>query len=526
MGFGTKARRCIVAIMCALTVVSGIGEVVMNLGNVAIVHSIEPGWKPDDLYHYRDVPIDRTALEKGRALLDLAERLRASRPIIQWAKGRTALLGGDYQAAANVLTLDTPDLKRNPVLYLDTLTAYKFTGADDSVIALYDLTPPEVHAVISDTVALAYVRSAQTLLNSEQPDQATVDLQSALNIRPIDLYAQYQLWWLAADGSAEKARFGREIADFSAEAVSVRDVGLLRMVFDVFPALLHDGLWERARGHNMIAYWVWQQPDSLELESLVNSLIANDPQDATWCFYLGELYDRRGQREQAEAYYQRAARQSAEGLLIEQRLAKSSLLLADDEDQLRGRVARLLGLPIVNISLGADMVSDPFVVKSGQLADGWKLAVNQSAFYWQYAAGQDTFDQLNSLRITDLWWPFGKHETGTDPFAQYETSVNLPSNSGFLISIWYRIDGPSTASGQIFLGTVTDTFAFINLPNYDGRWTQLTVIGSASTENEATLMLRNLSAASIWFYHVTIRPIDLGILAARCRKEICVQFSQ
>ena len=313
---------------------------------------------------------------------------------------------------------------------------------------------------------------------------------------------------------------------FPAEAVSDREPGLLDLVFEIFPVLASDDLWGGVRSQNVAAYWVWQIPETQSLEVLLHSMVDRFPDEGNWAYYLGELYDRRGQREQAETYYQRAIALSADGLPIERRQAGSSSHLADDEDQLRGRVASLLGLRTTQVDLGANAVSDPFVLNDGRLAADWSLAVNHSTSYWQYAGEQDAFEQLGSMRITDLWWPLGNHETGTDPFAQFETSIALPSGTNMMISIWYRVDSSSTAKGQVFLGTEANAFAFVDLPNYDGRLTQMIAIGAAPKAGKQRLILRNLGAASIWFNKVEVRPIDVGGLATRCRKEICTQFFQ
>lgn len=562
MDFRTKIWRYAIAVVFAFVLVSGIGQVVMSLGNVAIVHAIEPGgWQPYDLYHYRDVPVDRTALEEGRALLGLAERLGAKHSTIQWTKGRAALLGDDFQTAASDLMSDASDLKRNPIRYLDTLTAYSFSGADSSVIALYDrIAPPEMHAVISDTVALAYIRSAQALLNSNQIDQAKVDLQLALNLRPGDLYTLYQLWRLAANGSAEKLRLAREIAHFPAEAVSVRDADLVKMVFDVFPNLIADGLWEQTRGKNMIAYWVWQEPNLSELRSLLTNLMAADSHNATWSFYLGEIYDRLGLTREAVVKYLQAVDLGQAGQLALDRLGRLRDVSTPIPEQAAVEnqqtidtkvVAQMAGVPIEAVSIGRSLLqSDPFnslpvppnnhsvqnLVEGDTFrtfgagpAQGWYWSVPNTAA-WQFVSGRDPFERPGSVRITNLWWPEYAAQTTISPSASLISAQFTVPQGWALASMWYRVQSEGQGVGAIFVGNNDPaarlTQTVIQLPDTQGQWKRVMILGHMQEDQKMQAVLTNQGAANVWFQQVEVRPVTLPVSIGRCADQPCVMFDQ
>jgi len=561
MSIGAKAQRYLAAMIVALTLLSGLGELAMNLGNVAVVHSIEPGWMPHDLYHYRAASVDKAVLRNGRALLDLAERLRASRSVIQWAKGRAALLDSDYQMAATILTLDAPDLYRNSVLYLDTLTALSLNGTDDSVIVLHDLiAPPEVHAVISDTVALAYIRSAHALLNNEQPEQARVDLQLALKIRSIDLYAQYHLWRLAENGGTEKVGFAHGISSFTTEAVSVRDAGLLEMVFDVFPKLMTDGLWQRTRCHNLIAYWVWQQPDSAELMSLVNLLIAEDPNDAVWRFYLGEIYDRQGLAQEALADYQQAADIDQANQLPQERLSRLSVVSAsapspaapDQRTVDAGLIASMAGVAVDKVIVGDDLLqSDPFsalplsstdiypvqdLVEGDTfrtfgvgLAQGWYWSITNDTAR-RFVTGRDPFERPGSVRITNLWWPEDARREAIDPSSSLVSARFDVSPEWVMASTWFRVEAVGHGIGEFFVGgnasdaRLTQTAS--QLPDTNGQWKRIIILGRMHDSQEMQAVLTNRGAANIWFQQVQVRSITLMAPTDKCADQPCVMFVQ
>jgi tetratricopeptide (TPR) repeat protein len=130
-------------------------------------------------------------------------------------------------------------------------------------------------------------------------------LERARWLRPSDLYANYHLWQSAVQaGDGESAQVYREtLTDFSLEAISPADERLLDFAVQVIPALMEEGLWSWQKTLYTVAFLVSRHHQVDSVEELLRQLIGRYPTEPEWYFYLGELYQRRGECEQADALY-------------------------------------------------------------------------------------------------------------------------------------------------------------------------------------------------------------------------------
>jgi tetratricopeptide (TPR) repeat protein len=149
--------------------------------------------------------------------------------------------------------------------------------------------------VISDTVTLAYLE-----LGNEEA------LNKAIELRPGDLYANYQLWANAQENgdTSAAATYRKMLIHFPPEALDPTDERLLSYAVRMIPELLDVGLWDKEKMLNVISYLVWQHNTSESLGYLLEDLISRDPNEPTWSFYLAELYHRQEQFDRARAVYQ------------------------------------------------------------------------------------------------------------------------------------------------------------------------------------------------------------------------------
>ena len=224
----------------------------------------------------------------------------------RWALGRAALAAGDVETAADALGPLVGRVGHNPLLYYDVLIALSYSGRPGEVVALYESTPPpRPTQVISDAVALAYL---DLMTGGQGSGETRRGLEQAQELRPGDLYANYNLWKQAREaGDVETAAACSEtLTYFLLEAVHPADERLLDYAAEVIPALLEDGLWDRDKTLNVISFLVWQHNAAPGVERLLEQLIERYPSEPDWPFYLAELYRRRGDLERAEAAYRQA----------------------------------------------------------------------------------------------------------------------------------------------------------------------------------------------------------------------------
>jgi tetratricopeptide (TPR) repeat protein len=91
---------------------------------------------------------------------------------------------------------------------------------------------------------------------------------------------------------------------FPPEALDPTDKRLLSYAVRMIPELLDVGLWDKEKTLNVSSYLIWQHSTSESVGYLLEDLIARDPNEPIWSFYLAELYHRQEQFDRAKAVYQ------------------------------------------------------------------------------------------------------------------------------------------------------------------------------------------------------------------------------
>ncbi len=503
-------------------------------------------------------------LEQALQNLAQAAALDANNFAAQWARGRAALALGDATAATKILDPLASYRYKNALLYQDLLSAFNYTKPDQT-IALYEASPSfQLSRVVSDTVALAYLDRAQ-FATREKTDA----LLRARTLRPSDLYVNYHLWTCAtaAGNEEEAAAYRTALTHFSLDAVHPANDRVLLYTSQAIPALWDQRIWDRSQVLNVVAFLVWQHSQALGVEKLLDQLSRQHPTEPEWWFYLGELYQRRGNLDAAEAMYQRTLSADGNYVLAYQRLgmlaeseysssrSKEALeeaaawyeqyhkMAPDDplglkrlvsvdtalqrpdtarlEQELAAKTdgqriaASLLGIPEKDVSLG------PNLVENGEFRDwrrsapvGWRLGTYLGTAEEQglYYGGVDSLvPDGRAARIITLWG--GPMPDGTTTCAEY-IRKDLPSaEQKYLISILYSFSGAS-GSGLLFIGDYSraDGFRLIEhlLPSTDGQARVAYFVGDgAALPIQLTFLLRNWGIGDLRIWRVDVRQISM-----------------
>jgi tetratricopeptide (TPR) repeat protein len=182
--------------------------------------------------------------------------------------------------------------------------------------------------VFRDMTARGYQQNAEADLRAGKVARARSSLEGILQLRPADLYAHFQLRQLALkDGQAAIAQQHADaLQNYAIEAIAPTVDILIPSVEHILPTLLDEHIWNEAEAQRIVAFIVWQYSGVDETVSLLGTLAQRYPHDASWPFYLGELYHRRQDWQHAEQGYLRALEINAEyvpaylrlGMLAEQ----------------------------------------------------------------------------------------------------------------------------------------------------------------------------------------------------------------
>ena len=171
-----------------------------------------------------------------------------------------------------------------------------------------------------------FLKEYQAKTQVGRSEEALNALRKAARLRPFDLATNYHLWQLAMVDSHSVAadEYAERLVRFSSEAVQLESERLDAFTLAAIPDLVAHGLWSIERTENIVGYWVWRYSESSSLESLLHKLTAQFPQNAQLWYLLGELYDRRGQPDQASRFYRQSLQVRADYGPAELRLKELS----------------------------------------------------------------------------------------------------------------------------------------------------------------------------------------------------------
>jgi tetratricopeptide (TPR) repeat protein len=224
----------------------------------------------------------------------------------RWGLGRIQLMLGNASAAAEALEPIEKKGYRNPLLYLDLLTAYSQAQQHKQAIDFYEegSCPIVKTRYLSNTLAVSYLGQAQVDFLEGQKQAAQRRLENAYSLHPGDLYAAYHLWQELSPRNIEaRAAYSNTLLYFPLRAVHPADERLLDYALEVTPDLLIDGIWERDKASRVVEFWIWRYSENGRVEKLLKELIRLYPTEPRWYFYLAELYHRRGDLDRALSTY-------------------------------------------------------------------------------------------------------------------------------------------------------------------------------------------------------------------------------
>lgn len=221
------------------------------------------------------------------------------------AQAQIALESGqDQEALYMVMPLLDRDLGRSQdySLVLETLSR---SESPEKVIGYFVRIPRTFRSKNQDSlVALAYLQLAQKYANIDDRESEGAALLQVLRYRPDDLYANNQMR-LRVLGQDNARVYSDRLRLFSKESVLPENSRFLRFNAKVIPDLLASSIWNRSTARPVIAALVWAYPQSKEVENLLLELEERFPGDAELDvrYHLGELYQRRGEWQEAARVY-------------------------------------------------------------------------------------------------------------------------------------------------------------------------------------------------------------------------------
>jgi tetratricopeptide (TPR) repeat protein len=537
-------RQCVQGLLLVLTVMlvlpHSLTAMLVNGGNLLVMDALLESRSPVGEYPHWLVKSHPDQVQLAVQLLQTAALFAPHSATAQWGYGRSALAVGLADKAVEALPLNGPCLRNNPLCLLDTLMAQSRAGNDDGVLAL-DANPLKrsiAGTVMSDTVALAYMNQARTQLAEGDIEGAQSVLRQAVTFRPFDLYANYQLWDRAIrfGNIQEAATYRRQIIFSPVEAVTVGDERLLDYVFETLPRLIQPDFWGYERGQHLIGYWIWRYPEDQSLKQLIQTLTLLYPQDAKWHYYSGELYQRLGQADLARQEYRQAVKLAPSYRLAQERLEQLSSLPSvrpNSDMQDVQIVAQLMGKPVEAVRLGTNLTQwDPTIPANRNFVQGWEFAIAGVTRNKQpYVAGADLLEGTGSQRILNLWWPAADASLGYSPYAEYKGSVIAMPTRWLALSFWYKARGMPGNNGLAVLGADTPDWqpiiSYTPLPVTADDWVKVIVVAPVPQSHSSMFpVLRNESAADIWFANVAVRPLEFATTPIACLESPCVFFGK
>lgn len=259
--------------------------------------------------------VDAGRLEAGRAHLQEALHWDPGSVQARRLLARVYLSQGQPEAALETLQQALAARAANPLLHLEMGDVYDVLGQTDAAIEAY-----ETGGIGSRGVPLAanYLKLAEAQVQEDSGDVAIVLWRKTLAVDPGNLYALHRLAQTHRhlEDETHAAEYEDQLRDFDLQSVAIPlDFRLAEYQGQTMVALVEEGIWEQDTLLNVVSYQVWQFAEGvpgLMTERVLQTLLAQWPEDTDLLFYLAELYHRRGDLDQAEAAYRRVLEVDAE----------------------------------------------------------------------------------------------------------------------------------------------------------------------------------------------------------------------
>lgn len=560
----------------------------LEIGARAVEQALE------STFSYRLAPeqvLDPAGLATGtehlqEALLWDAHNVQALRLL-----ARAYLNQGQPEAALEVLQQALVVRPHNPLLLLELGDVYDSLGWTEEAVRAYEAGGIGTRAL---PLVANYLKLTETQVAWGSGEVAIALWRRVLDIDPHNLYALVHLAraYRDLDDARAAARYERRLRAFELEGIDVPLAPrLAEYQGQALAALVDDGLWEQETLLDVVSYQVWQYADGLQgvmTEQVLRTLLDRRPDDASILFYLAELHHRRGDLPQAAATYRQVVDLDPSyapallrlGMVAEAGCASEGTMCAELEEAAQwyqryhdlvpddllgltrlaevaealGRpeaaglraestaasdqrviVARLLGLPLGSVDLGANLVSNgSFEQGAGGELQRWR---------WSEWFGQDPFNAASffgaadrllrfegemAARVDGLWVERQDdlsparagflHWDGVQPSTP---PITLADGVAYVVSLYYRT---SSADDSVAVWVSDDPAVLwagdYHLPATGGSWHHFVAVGWNLAGGEAAIrpMVRSYAEGPVQFDGVEVRPVRWvggGALEAR-----------
>ena len=312
---GWRFSAILAAVLLSVVLPRAIGAFFINGAllqyNLVLMQS-RNSLQPGSHIHYQALnPLDskaRAAQVWGERGLSLSDSVHAPVNL-----ARIALASGQDQAALDWLTPLLTEALDRPQHYSLVIFTLSRVGSPQEAIDYFQRIPEAYRrADQNHSAALAYLRLAQAHTASAAWQHREAALLEVLRYRASDLYANNQMRRLVSGRQGDVQAYTDRLIFFSTEAILADNPGFVPYIAETVADLVADGVWDQRTVQRVISALVWRYPQSEEIEQLLFDLGDQYPDSTvlTVDYYLGELYSRRGEWQEAGAAN---ARQSRDG---------------------------------------------------------------------------------------------------------------------------------------------------------------------------------------------------------------------
>lgn len=416
------------------------------------------------LYPY--VLLNLTSVEIVLPLPDISPR--NSNVYIRWSMGRALLRHNKEKTALAFLDPLSPYAKTNQLLLVDILDAQVINKNFLEVVDLYQQVQDDLYPtqLISDTVAIAYIGLGK--------------YSTAIDLRPQDLYINYQLWKKA--NSTLKERFHDSLTHFSVDGLLPSNNYLLENTLNIIPELYTDGVWSTDTLMVAVSHLLWRSSTLPLIEKLLVDL---EPK-------LDKKIISNWRQE----------------------------VVFRHSDTKRELPNNLPCIPGENYSLGGINLLESTrlnssVVLSPTLESFWQWGVSDGIDHRNalFVAGLDVLYSNSTIRIDGLWHKYDSNQTEL-PYAEFASkSFYLEPLQDYTMSVCYRTS--TYGNPQAFIALLeyrpnpTYIFTHTTLPATDGKWRSVSINGKGPNKTvPLRLILRMSDTGTVWYDNVylTSRP--------------------
>lgn len=263
-----------------------LGSLYVNLSALILAEDVvsEPQSLPSVCFR---IPTPQPArLAEIHRFAELALLRCRDHPQASWLEAGTALALGDYPKAATSFRR-SPRLGRlNVLAHHDRLVALSRANAFAEALEAWRSKPglPLYLPAARDAVSVACLS-----LGNEDA------LTAALDLRPDDLYLNYELWKRSVrlGDTAGADTYLRRLTRFSISSINPADPRLFKWFAPAVRALVEQGVWDRECMLRVAEFLVWHHSDSAEVRDLVQELVKRYPDDPQFRSVLTEVGIRR-----------------------------------------------------------------------------------------------------------------------------------------------------------------------------------------------------------------------------------------